>query len=128
LTIRNWHLTWLISETCPEQSLTEWVPGVNIGKIFRQFSIKNADTSEQKSKFSKNFNLLSQIELRATSDEKRLYFRIKSAGSSNYRGAAFFASDKNQPNFKLVFECLSQGSILELNHLAKLSILTKLTI
>jgi len=28
---------------------------VKIGKIFRQFSIKNADTSEQKSKFSKSF-------------------------------------------------------------------------
>jgi len=67
----------------------EWIPGVKIGKIFRQFSIKNADTSEQKSNFSKNFNLLSQIELRATSDEKRLNFRIKHAGSSNYRGSVF---------------------------------------
>jgi len=33
----------------------EWIPGVKIGKIFRQFSIKNADTSEQKSNFLKNF-------------------------------------------------------------------------
>ena len=57
--------------------------------MFRQFSIKNADTSEQKSNFSKIFNSLSQIELRATSDEKRLYFRIKSEGSSNYRGSVF---------------------------------------
>jgi len=62
---------------------------VKICKIFLQFSIKNADTSEQKLNFLKNFNLLSQIELRATSDEKRLYFRIKSAGGSNYRGSVF---------------------------------------
>jgi len=31
------------------------IRGVKIGNIFRQFSIKNADTSEQKSNFSKNF-------------------------------------------------------------------------
>jgi len=68
----------------------EWIPGVKIGKIFRQFSIKNADTSEQKSNFSKNFNYFADIELRATSDEKRLNFRIKRAGSSNYRGLPFF--------------------------------------
>jgi len=46
------------------QSLPEWVEwicGFKIGKIFRQFSIKNADTSEQKSKFFKNFNFLYQI-------------------------------------------------------------------
>jgi len=67
----------------------------NVDEVFRLdrcksvFSIKNADTSEQKSNFLKIFNLLSQIELRAMSDEKRLYFRIKRAGSSNYRGAAF---------------------------------------
>jgi hypothetical protein len=61
------------------------------------FSIKNADTSEQKLNFSKIFNSLSQNELRATSDEKRLYFRIKSAGSSNYRGTAFLPSGKKQP-------------------------------
>jgi hypothetical protein len=67
-------------------------PWFKIGNIFRQFSIKNADTSEQKSNFSKIFNSLSQNELRATSNEKRLYFRIKSADSSNYRGPTFFAS------------------------------------
>jgi len=33
----------------------EWIRGVKIGKIFRQFSIKNADTSEQKSNFLKIF-------------------------------------------------------------------------
>ena len=69
--------------------------GVKIGKIFRQFSTKNADTSEQKSNFSKIFNSLSQNELRATSDEKRLYFRIKYACSSNYRGSVFLPSGKN---------------------------------
>jgi len=79
-------------------SVVEWIRGVKIGKIFRQFSIKNADTSEQKSNFLKNFNLLSQIELRATSDEKRLYFRNKSAGSFNYRGLPFFASSNKNPN------------------------------
>ena len=62
---------------------------VKIGKIFRQFSTKNADTSEQKSNFLKIFIFLSQNELRAMSDEKRLYFRIKRAGSSNYRGSVF---------------------------------------
>ena len=77
-------------------SNSKWPPkyyliirGVKIGKIVRQFSTKSDDTFEQKSNFSKIFNSLSQIELRATSDEKRLYFRIKSAGSSNYRGATF---------------------------------------
>jgi hypothetical protein len=28
------------------------------------------------------------------------FFRIKSAGSSNYRGAAFFASGQKKPNLK----------------------------
>jgi len=95
----------VLSRACPEKAealslcprcasevsaeWVEWIPGVKIGKIFRQFSIKNADTSEQKSKFFKIFNLLSQIELRATSNEKRLHFRNKSAGSSNYRGSVF---------------------------------------
>jgi hypothetical protein len=79
------------------------------------FSIKNADTSEQKSNFSRIFNSLSQNELRATSDEKRLYFRIKSAGSSNYRGSTFFASGKKMPNSKLVLECRSRGSRLTNN-------------
>jgi hypothetical protein len=31
------------------------IRGVKIGKIFRQFSIKNADTFEQKSNFLKIF-------------------------------------------------------------------------
>ena len=60
------------------------------------FSTKNADTSEQKLNFSKIFNLLSQNELRATSDEKRLYFRIKRAATSNYRGSVFLPSGKKQ--------------------------------
>ncbi len=50
-----------------------------------RFSIKYADTLRQKSNFSNFFNLPSHIELRATCDERRLYFRIKHAGSSNYR-------------------------------------------
>ena len=58
---------------------------------YRVLSIKNADTFEQKSNFSRIFIFLSQNELRATSDEKRLYFRIKSAGSSNYRGSVFYS-------------------------------------
>ena len=75
----------------------------------------------------KIFNLLAQIELRATSGEKRLYFRNKSADSSNYRGATFFASGKKMPNNKLVHECRSRGSRLEFNQLTKLTILSKLT-
>ncbi len=84
---------------------------VKIGKIFRQFSIKNADTSEQKLKFLKNFNSLSQIELRATSDEKRLYFRIKRAGSSNYRGSVFYSL--NLPEFipGCTYTALLPGSV-----------------
>ncbi len=38
-----------------QQSEGEWIRGVKIGKIFRQFSIKNVDTSEQKLNFLKNF-------------------------------------------------------------------------
>ena len=68
------------------------------------FSTKNADTYEQKSNFSKIFNLLSQNELQATSDEKWLYFRIKHAATSNYRGATFFASGQKQPNTKSLSE------------------------
>jgi hypothetical protein len=95
----------VLSAACPELAEAvraakgvvkwgEWICGVNIGKNFRQFSTKSAGTLGQKLKFSKIFNLLSQIELRAASHEKRLYFRIKSAGSSNYRGNTFFASGK----------------------------------
>ncbi len=69
------------------------LPGVGGGKK----STKNADTFEQKSNFSNIFNSLSQNELRATTDEKRLYFRIKSAGSSNYRGTTFLLPGKKQP-------------------------------
>jgi len=61
-------------------------------------STKNADTSEQKSNFSKIFNSLSQNELRATSDEKRLYFRIKRAATSNYRGSVFLPSGNKKTN------------------------------
>ncbi len=47
-------------EACPREdgelvSVKSVVFCVKIGNIFRQFSIKNADTSEQKLKFSKNF-------------------------------------------------------------------------
>jgi len=66
------------------------------------FSIKYADTSEQKSNFSKNFNLLSQIELRESRVDIRGLFPIKSAGSSNYRGVTFFASGNKKLNIKLV--------------------------
>ncbi len=38
------------------------------------------------------------------------YFRIKSAGSSNYRGATFFASGKKALSVK-------QGKVLNLDHL-----------
>jgi hypothetical protein len=69
---------------------------VKIGKIFSQFSIKNDDTSEQNLKFLKNFNLLSQIELRELRIDIQGFFRIKSAGSSNYRGAVFLPSLKSQ--------------------------------
>jgi hypothetical protein len=68
------------------------------------FSIKNADTSEQKSNFSKIFIFLSQNELRATSDEKRLYFRIKRAGSSNYRGSVFLLPEFTPSVCLLAFE------------------------
>jgi hypothetical protein len=83
-----------IREAYPERSRID--PLFKIGKIFRQFSIKTDDTSEQKSNFSKIFNSLSQNELRATSDEKRLYFRIKRAATSNCRGSVFLLSGKKQ--------------------------------
>ncbi len=41
-----------IREACPERSRMD--PWVKIGKIFRQFSIKSDDTSEQKLNFLKN--------------------------------------------------------------------------
>jgi hypothetical protein len=69
------------------------ISGVKIGNIFRQFSTKSTDTCEQKSNFPKIFNLLSQNELRTTSDKKRLYFRIKSAATSNYRGSVFLLAE-----------------------------------
>jgi hypothetical protein len=75
---------------------------VKIGKNFSQFSIKNDDTSEQNLKFLKNFNLLSQIELQESRIDIQGFFGIKSAGSSNYRGATFFASGKKKPKSKLV--------------------------
>jgi len=46
----------VLSEACPEHGrMGRMDPWFKIGNIFRQFSIKNADTSEQKSKFLKNF-------------------------------------------------------------------------
>jgi len=41
-----------IRETCARAGGYPWF---KIGKIFRQFSIKSDDTSEQKSNFLKNF-------------------------------------------------------------------------
>jgi len=92
----------------------EWIRGVKIGKIFRQFSIKNADTSEQKSNFFKNFNLLSQIELRATSDEKQLNFRNKSAGSSYYRGSVFYSLSLPEFIPGCTYTALLPGSVCSL--------------
>jgi hypothetical protein len=73
---------------------------VKIGKNFSQFSIKNDDTSEQNLKFLKNFNLLSQIELRESRIDIQGFFGIKSAGSSNYRGACFSAPAKTSQIFR----------------------------
>ena len=65
---------------------------VKIGNIFRQFSIKNADTSEQKNKifkYSLTYFPKSSYENNESIFED--FFHIKSAGSSNYRGSVFYS-------------------------------------
>ncbi len=53
LTITRISRIRVICEACPERSRMD--PWFKIGKNFLQFSIKNADTLEQKSNFLKNF-------------------------------------------------------------------------
>jgi len=60
----------------------------NPAKI-EQFSTKNAGNLKQKSDFFKFFISFPKNDLQTTSHKIRLNFRIKHAGSSNYRGAVF---------------------------------------
>ena len=83
---------------CPERATrvegsaaewVEWISAVKIGKILMKNQSKTLIPQNKNQNYQKIFNLLSQIELRATSDKKRLNFRNKRAGSSNYRGSVF---------------------------------------
>ncbi len=72
---------------------------VKIGKNFRQFSTKNADTSEQKSNFSKFF--LTYLLTSSYENLESIFedlFRIKCAATSNYRRSVFLPSGNKKTN------------------------------
>ncbi len=86
-----WSLSWAKSNG---SVALRWV------KFSVSFQPKTLIPQSKNQIFQIFFNSLSQNELRATSDEKRLYFRIKCAATSNYRGSVFLPSGKKQPNTK----------------------------
>jgi len=75
---------------------------VNIGKISAIFQPKARVPQTKNHNFQKFLTYLPKSSYENPESPIVDFFRIKSAGSSNYRGATFFASGKKQPNSKLV--------------------------
>jgi len=84
-------LTVILSEV-------EWIRGVKIGKILTKNQSKTLIPSNKNQNFQKFLTTLLTSSYKNLESIFENFFRIKSAGSSNYRGAAFFASGKKMPN------------------------------
>jgi len=94
----------VLSEAEGSAEWVEWIRGfylflgVKIGKILVRNQSKTLIPQNKNQNFQKILTYCSKSSYENPESPIEDFFRIKSAGSSNYRGLPFFASGKKTPN------------------------------